>query len=65
MRTKYAYWDPDSEIINLLDKPPEDMTKKELEVLVKELDRRFMQLWDKVVFERENNLVKYELLRIA
>lgn len=32
--------------------------------LIKELDRRLCQLWDKVVFERENNLVNYKSIDI-
>ena len=60
MRSSQAYWDPDKpEIIELLKKDPEQLNKDELIKIVKELDRRFMQLWDKVSYERDNNLVNY------
>lgn len=50
LRSIDAYWDPGSNI-------PDEAAE-----LVRELDRRFMQLWDKVTFESKHNLVDYEKL---
>lgn len=55
-----AYWDPaNPEVADLLKQAPESLLKDDLVVLVRELDRRFMQLWDKVGFERDKGLVDY------
>lgn len=52
LRSPAAYWDPDKPaVIEALKKQPADMPRDELELVVSELDRRFMQLWDKVQFE--------------
>lgn len=50
------------EVRALLAKSPETLTQEELVVLVRELDRRFMQLWHKVAFERDLQLVDYSPL---
>jgi hypothetical protein len=53
LRAGAAYWDPAKPgIIASLAKTPEEMSRDELESLVVELDRRFIQLWDKVTYER-------------
>ncbi len=38
------------------------LTEDDLEYLISELDRRLIQLWDKVCFERTNELVDYSKL---
>lgn len=64
LKSKNAYWDEGRpEIIESLNQNPKNLEKDALVALVLELDRRFMQLWDKVKFERENNLVDYEKLK--
>lgn len=63
LRSKSAYWDlgrPD--ILAALKVPPEALSNADLIQLVRELDRRFMQLNDKVDFERKYNLVDYKPL---
>jgi excinuclease UvrABC nuclease subunit len=42
---------------------PELLTNKALVNLVRQLDRRFMQLVEKVDFERANELVDYSKLK--
>lgn len=60
LKAAEAYWDPAKpEVIALLGQNPEGLSKEDLLVLVRELDRRFMQLWDKVAFERQHGLVDY------
>lgn len=61
LRSKDAFWH-DSDIVELLKKDLKYLNEEELRTLVSELDRRFMQLWDKVVFEREHELVDYSKL---
>ena len=51
MRLQSAYWAPESKIPELLKSEPKDLTHEQLVLLTAELDRRFMQLWDKVGFE--------------
>lgn len=64
LRSKVAYWSKDQkEIIHSLNQSPENLDRESLINLVRELDRRFIQLWDKVAFERERNLVDYERLK--
>lgn len=62
-----VFWDPNDGLIDLLRKEdgPElqDLDREQLWHLIKELDRRFVQLWDKVVFERHHSLVDYRPLR--
>lgn len=63
LRSKDAYWDaarPD--ITAALKLQPELLSHADLVHLVRELDRRFMQLNDKVEFERKHNLVNYKPL---
>lgn len=63
LRSQKAYWDagrPD--IIAALTVPPEAMSRADLIQLVREFDRRFMQMVDKVDFEREHDLVDYTKL---
>ena len=59
LRAREAYWVPDSPVLGALQLPPDDLDKDALVALVYELDRRFIQLWDKVVYERENKLINY------
>lgn len=56
LRAEKAVWSiaPQGDITTL--------SKEELIVLVKELDRRFSQLWDKVIFERDHDLLDYSKL---
>ena len=53
-----AFWhngtDKEKNIVRLLNTPVEEMTQEEMVVVMKELDRRFLQLWDKVVYERDD-----------
>ena len=63
LRSQKAYWDagrPD--IIVSLKLPPELLNREDLLHLVRELDRRFMQLVDKVNFESKEKLVDYSSL---
>lgn len=49
-----VYWNNDPLIQRLSNTPNidiDDLSKDELIHLVKELDRRFMQLWDKIEYE--------------
>ena len=62
LRSANAPWH-DTEIPTLLRQPLDTLSQDQLIVLVKELDRRFMQLWDKVVFERDHGLVDYTKLK--
>jgi len=55
LRAEKAYWENKVGDINLL-------SREEMISLIKELDRRFIQLWDKVIFERDRNLVDYRKL---
>ena len=52
MRSQYAYWAPESKVPELLKSEPKDLSHEQLVLLVNELDRRFMQLWDKVSYEK-------------
>lgn len=63
LRAQAAYWDavrPD--IIAALKVAPEVMSREDLVQVLRELDRRFMQLVDKVDFERRRDLVDYSPL---
>ncbi len=55
-----AFWhnctDNEKNVVRLLDTPVEAMTREEMVVVMKELDRRFLQLWDKVVHEQRNSI---------
>lgn len=55
LRAEKAYWENKVGDVNLL-------SREEMISLIKELDRRFIQLWDKVIFERDRNLVDYNKL---
>lgn len=57
-----AHWD-EGKVKELLQKAPEELTQDEALLVMRELDRRFMQLWDKVTFEREHSLVDYSKLK--
>lgn len=61
-----VFWSPDDGLIDLLRQEggPElhDLEPEQLWHLIKELDRRFVQLWDKVTFERHHGLVDYSPL---
>jgi hypothetical protein len=39
-------------VADIITMDPERLPRESLLLLVRELDRRFMQLWDKVQFER-------------
>lgn len=60
LRSVNIYWNPDDEnikaIINDGEIKIKDMEAKDIEYLIKELDRRLIQLWDKVKYDRENGL---------
>jgi hypothetical protein len=54
LRSHSAYWhEDDAETKRLLQVPVELLSKQDLQDVIVELDRRFMQLWDKVGYERE------------
>ena len=57
-----AHWD-EGKVKELLKKAPEELTQEEALLVMRELDRRFMQLWDKVSFEREHGLIDYSKLK--
>ncbi|WNO10607.1 hypothetical protein [Teredinibacter sp. KSP-S5-2] len=63
LKSAEIYWNPDDSKINSIlsngEVEIENMNKEDIEYLVKELDRRLCQLWDKVAFERDNGLVDY------
>lgn len=50
-----AFWwnetEKEQEIVRLISSDPNSLTHEELVKLAIELDRRFIQLWDKVIFE--------------
>jgi hypothetical protein len=52
--------------MHLLDRalqlPPEEWSEETKLFMIRELDRRLVQLWDKVAFERERGLVDYTKL---
>jgi hypothetical protein len=52
LRSAQAYWSPDSPVADIITMDPEQLPRESLLLLVSELDRRFMQLWDKVQFEQ-------------
>jgi hypothetical protein len=52
LRSAQAYWSPDSPVAEIINLDPEQLPRESLLLLVSELDRRFIQLWDKVQFER-------------
>jgi hypothetical protein len=58
LRCTRAYW-AEGAVKDLLQKPPEELTQEEAILVMRELDRRFLQLWDKVTFEREHKLIDY------
>lgn len=63
LRSAKAYWSPDRpDIIAALKVAPEVMCNADLVQLIRELDRRLIQLWDKVTFERDHDLVDYSRL---
>jgi len=64
LRSKGAVWSETSEELDAsLLFAPELLTNKALVNLVRQLDRRFMQLVEKVDFERANELVDYAKLK--
>ena len=58
LRSAEAYWSPDSPVAGIITVDPEQLPRASLLLLVRELDRRFMQLWDKVQFERKQNEIQ-------
>jgi hypothetical protein len=57
-----VYW-ADDELKALSNKTIDEMSNDELKFILKQLDRRFIQLWDKVVFERVNDVTNYEKIK--
>jgi hypothetical protein len=53
LRSAQAYWASDSPVADIITMDPERLPRHSLLLLISELDRRFMQLWDKVQFERK------------
>jgi len=63
LRSASAYWSSDRpDTIAALKVAPEVLSNDDLVQLIRELDRRFIQLWDKVTFERRHDLVDYSRL---
>lgn len=63
LKCRELFWDTNNvEIIAALKVAPQHLPKIILERLVKELDRRLMQMHDKVEFENQHGLVNYNLL---
>lgn len=60
--TAVPWPDVDPEIRAALTLPPEDLPKLTLIRLLRELDRRHMQLQDKIAFERHHKLVDYAVV---
>lgn len=64
-----VFWSPEDGLIDLLRQKdgPElaDLEPEQLWHLIKERDRRFVQLWDKVAFERYHELTDYTPLRTS
>lgn len=62
LRSKSIYWSPDNKRIEtILRQDVESLSEKDKVYLIKELDRRLIQFWDKVAYERKNNLVNYDI----
>lgn len=63
---KSVFWAPEDGLIAKLRDNPEttlaQLSEEEKVHLVKELDRRMAQLWEKVQFERKHELVDYQPL---
>lgn len=52
LKSKRAYWVPDSDVRPLLDtRDLTELNKDQLVSIIRDLDRRFIQLWDKVQYE--------------
>jgi hypothetical protein len=54
LRSAQADRSPDSPVADMVTMDPERLPRESLLLLVSEPDRRFMQLWDRVQFERNN-----------
>ena len=56
MKAILAFWhnstDDEKRIHTIISKEVDSMSRTELIVAVNELERRFLQLWDKVTYER-------------
>lgn len=61
LRSKDIHWREEDEVIKKImgNGVLEEVPSEDLFHLVKELDRRTVQLWDKVSYEREKGLVDY------
>ena len=60
LKCKEIYWDNDKPlIIDALKIAPENMNKETLVQVIREMDRRLMQLWDKVSYEKEKGYINY------
>lgn len=61
-RTRDIYWDS-NKVPDLMDAMKDrELDKDEIEFMLKEFDRRLIQFWDKVEFERKHGLVDYTKL---
>lgn len=58
MQASRAFWhtttETDKEVARLMTFEADRMNREELLQVIKELDRRFIQLWDKVQYENNN-----------
>jgi hypothetical protein len=64
LRCSEVHWADDKPQVKIaLQFAPEHLSHDKLVEVVRELDRRFMQLHDKVTFERAHDLVDYESLK--
>lgn len=60
---KNIYWDKDSKVPDIMWNFHHGNTSTDdLVLLLNEMDRRLIQLWDKVTFERKHNLLNHHLL---
>lgn len=57
LRAIDAIWFDDLGMPELLKRPIESFETSEIFTVVRELDRRFMQLWHKVQFERNSHIL--------
>jgi len=60
LKSRDIYWSPDSKAPEIIDNVSGNNTSiPDLLYLISELDRRLIQLWDKVAFENKHGLVDY------
>lgn len=64
LKSRNIYWPNDSRVPEILDGVGyRDTSVNDLLYLISELDRRLIQLWDKVTFENKHGLVDYSNLK--